>query len=821
MTVETRQAPLLVGRTAERDRAAEALASRSVVLAGPAGSGRTRLAQEICTAVGDRDGPIRWAYGTSAAGRFPLGALAPLIPPLDNAGGEFGLIQHAEYALGDRTGGLPLLVVDDAHLLDPLSVTVLSQVALTGRAVTLLCVDTAHPDPFSGLWKDGKALRVALDPLSRRQTDQLIGSVLGGPVDSRTGADLRGLGSGLPLHLVEILEEGLRSGRIATYRGLHWWTGPMAPSERLGEIVSARVAVLGAAARRALDVVALVEPIPLPVLLGITGHDGPDELEDRGVVRVEGDIVRTRDPVTAAVARTRLTAARADRLVAQVFGPPDRRSAADLVRHPPGTVDELPAERAAEAAGLALAQGRHAEAARFAHAADGVGDSQAVLAEAQRWAAAPLPPPADPEPASSALVRALDLGLRQDRTAEAATLLEGHPTQAAGRALIALAAGDLDGAAGLADGLTGPMADATHAIVDACLARLVTGFRPPDPAAHTTEALTGYLLGSWAEGLALRVHGRIADAARSAERLHDEILGRPASAADAVAALVRAGAERAAGRLLSAAALLEESLHRFGEPGGTGDPLGVGGLAGAQLAATRAELGEARTARNLLRRTRPRQRDAVARMLAVAWIHAAEQRHTIAVGIALRAAALASAAPALQADALHTVVRFGGADLVAPRLARLAERTGAAGIQAYARHASAAHRGEHTRLRDVAEEFENNGAQLLAAEAMAQAARAATGRAADSAAMRAAALARSCGGPRTPALQELPAPFLTRREEQIVRLAAEGLENQTIARQLVVSVRTVESHLANAYPKLGVHGRGQLAVALEDADGTG
>jgi DNA-binding NarL/FixJ family response regulator len=53
-------------------------------------------------------------------------------------------------------------------------------------------------------------------------------------------------------------------------------------------------------------------------------------------------------------------------------------------------------------------------------------------------------------------------------------------------------------------------------------------------------------------------------------------------------------------------------------------------------------------------------------------------------------------------------------------------------------------------------------------------------------------------------------PKLTVREEEIVRLAALGLPNQKIAEQLFISVKTVKTHLQNAYPKLGVRKRSEL-----------
>ena len=51
---------------------------------------------------------------------------------------------------------------------------------------------------------------------------------------------------------------------------------------------------------------------------------------------------------------------------------------------------------------------------------------------------------------------------------------------------------------------------------------------------------------------------------------------------------------------------------------------------------------------------------------------------------------------------------------------------------------------------------------------------------------------------------------LTQRELHVARLAAAGLTNNEIAERLVVSVRTVESHLYHAFDKLGVTSRSEL-----------
>jgi DNA-binding NarL/FixJ family response regulator len=54
---------------------------------------------------------------------------------------------------------------------------------------------------------------------------------------------------------------------------------------------------------------------------------------------------------------------------------------------------------------------------------------------------------------------------------------------------------------------------------------------------------------------------------------------------------------------------------------------------------------------------------------------------------------------------------------------------------------------------------------------------------------------------------------LTRREREVLRLLAEGRSNDEIAAELVLSVRTVEHHVASIYAKIGASGRTARATA--------
>jgi NarL family two-component system response regulator LiaR len=73
-------------------------------------------------------------------------------------------------------------------------------------------------------------------------------------------------------------------------------------------------------------------------------------------------------------------------------------------------------------------------------------------------------------------------------------------------------------------------------------------------------------------------------------------------------------------------------------------------------------------------------------------------------------------------------------------------------------------------------------------------------------------MARVAQGPAAPRDTAGALESLTTRELEVIRLVARGRSNQDIARELVISEKTVKTHVSNVLSKLNLEDRTQLAI---------
>ena len=849
-----------------------------VVLVGRPGVGKTRLARELAAAAtGYVQNWIIATRAAAGVALGPVAHLLPGEDGIEEVD-RLRLFRRAAAALVERAAGHPLIVgVDDAHLLDPASAALVLHLAATGVATVVATVRTGEPAPdaITALWKDGVALRLDVQALSEVETAAMVTAAIGGHLERATSAWLFEATQGNPLFVRELVVAALDAGTLRRGAGGAWrWSGEMVASPRLVDTVEARLVSVQSAGREVLELLALGEPLHLEVLESIVGPDAVGEMEIAGFVAFSrhrehmqvrlahplyGQVLRASMPRTTARRRYRLLADSAD--VADSSG---TSGGDDLLRQvvwrleggAPSTPEDL-----TEAAYRAIRRFDHCLARKLARRALDAGAGLAavvVLAEAcneQNHFAECEEVLAPWEAEASAAtdqrlaerylfqrIQALHWGL--GRTDDAKAYLERagqarqepswHDLLRAMQAQLMGAEGHLEDALALAVPLAqdpgvddGVMLRAVTTVgsvyalsgqTDTALAALEQGRGAAQRLVDELPHAPMWVMA--AQVMALLFAGRLQELEELVVPVHAQAVSRRDHHLRAVAAMVLGRTALVRGSVAPACHWLEEAA----DPYRSFDPSGGLPLCLVSLSQARSQAGDvhgARAARQeALEVARPGnpwfEGD-----LAVAdvWIAAAAGEVARAAALAVQRGAALARTLAFEATLRHQAVRLG---MRPPdgsrRLTALADGAESPWVRTLAAHGRALAARDGKGLEDVATRFEGFGALLPAAEAAAQAAVAHAASGEPSAGRRcrarASKLAGECEGARTPALAGVEALPLSRREREVAVLAGDGFGNDAIAERLVLSVRTVESHLYRVYAKLGVHRREELKALV-------
>ena len=834
-----------------------------VVIAGSAGVGKTRLAREAMTAARRGGWTVRWASGTLAAQSIPLGAFAQWVDRFE--GNALQLVGSAINAMAASPEGAPVLVVvDDARLLDNLSAFVLHQLVLRHAATVIATVRTGAPAPDSvtALWKDGLLRRLDLQPLSRAESDNLLETVLDGPVSSACAERMWDLTRGNVLFLHQLATQEMQAGRLIN-RNDHWrWEGTMQVSQSLVDLVDSRMGATCDPVLEVIDLVAVAEPLEIAHLAALADPTAIEDAEHRGLITVSdtkpNGVARLGHPLYGEVRQMRAGRVRLERLRGRIartvaasngnLGVPDPVRLAllwlqsDLA--PNREIYAQAAQTAFRGLDMALAE-RFAEAAIAA--GDGV-DSELLRANAltllsrgaeaeellRSLAGRPLPEPTrstvlnlrgvnllwplgQPEKSRTiideALVGASESvwrGLSAFRAVQLA--VEAHPVEAlqicesVNRGELAqLPTLILTWAHIIALGDLGrPMRAAKIAEASTPLAAASPGtayYQAVILAVYYTEAL---ILGGClpqAQDITDRTVQNCADAAGRAQSFATAISGKTALAH---------------GNLRTAIQCLRCAVADFAD-----DTDGASYHFGIDYAEALARCGDINAAADALadmeRNRHPahayREADS---LLACAWLLSARGHTSQARAVALQAADLTrtNGQYAREVLCLQAATQFGEHH-TATRLAELAKLVEGPRAGLVARWASALNNQTGEELLAVSNDLEAMGDRIAAADAAAHAAlvfrRQNRRGPALTASNRATHLINECGGV-TSATQAAAMPLpLTDREREIATLVAEGLSNFEIADSLTLSVRTIEGHIYRACARLEVATRAELA----------
>jgi DNA-binding CsgD family transcriptional regulator/tetratricopeptide (TPR) repeat protein len=845
---------------------------RGAAIFGEPGVGKTRIVAEAVAWCEAQGTAVEWVRATEAARQIPLGSFAHLLAPGDEAHQRDDLLYQALARLDARAeaaGGRLLLAVDDAHLLDDVSVALLHLVATQSPAQVLISVRTGEvvPPGLGTLWKDELLGRLDVGPLSQDATEALVLDVLGRDVPASSLDRIWRLSRGNALFVRELLTAAMErqvngaGGAIVLPAEGH--------QERLRELVEERLRLLEPSRRDVLEAVAVAEQVPLAAAERLGVPEDLEALEARGLVQVveteAGAIVQVAHPLYGEVLAGGLKHLRRRAvlraLVAAVADVPD----VDRLRLATWRLDSGQPGDPAELLGLAReALGRldHRLAGRLALAAGGTerADAGLVLAEAlsgqsrieEAQQVLEGLDASDPEHvARIAMARASDLFLQLDRSADAINVLEaavdaldGEPAwQAECRSVLAqmfMFALRLPEAGAIADELLAdpglPGAARVRAASVAVTARGARGRTDDalgllDPALHATarqhrrEVPYGDIQLRMARFQTLYWAGRVRELdAFTADGMGLGTDHAPPSLRGIVAGF-RGGALQLRGRMRAAFAEGQRSSRALAEADWFGQrPLAEAMRARAAVFAGELDVAdEAIHAADLAFAADPVRgaRTLPYIELSRRWLLAARgSLAEAAQGCVDLGTMLEHMAKPLAVEVLHAAARLGRAADAADALERLAQDVDGPLAGPIARHARALATGDAAALTLVAGEFEELGADLLAAEAHRSAANAyrkgGNGAPAATAAARVEALLEACGHPRSPGLAPM-VPIgegLTQREREVASLAAAGRTSPEIAEALFLSVRTVDTHLHRVYRKLLIDGRHQLAEAM-------
>jgi len=278
------------------------------VLVGPAGVGKSRILGAVVTAASAQQIPTLHLVATQSLATVPLGVFVTLLPETlpDDRSTRGEILAFAAAAVHRRIAleGIRAIAVDDAHLLDAPSAGLLHQLARAGIAVyAAVRANEPENDAVRALWTGGLSDRVDIRPLDQPATSALLEHLLYGPVDRRLARDIYRRTGGNPLFVVEMARHAVDRDAIVQRGGLWVLARQLPISPRIRSIVADRLGGLPAAVRIAAELVALAEPLDAGVVSAIVAPGVLDDAIAAGVLVSDprGGMLRLSHPLEAEV----------------------------------------------------------------------------------------------------------------------------------------------------------------------------------------------------------------------------------------------------------------------------------------------------------------------------------------------------------------------------------------------------------------------------------------------------------------------------------------------------------------------------------------
>lgn len=260
------------------------------IMAGP-GIGKSAVTDAVTERLAGSMSILR-IHASSALAGVPFGVLTPYTAELtaeESISPVAVLRSMWSYfeKLKAGNGAAVLLAVDDAHHLDDASAGVLAEVISAGWATVLAAARPRPglPQPLDQLWYDGLAERVDLRPLNREQIDEVLAYVLDGTVPAATVEAIWKASGGNPRILDAVLHDAAETGVLAKRNGIWMLLGPLpADGARLAGVVAKDHLRRGPQEQEALKLIALAGPVGRKVIEDISGAAVVRSLLDQQII---------------------------------------------------------------------------------------------------------------------------------------------------------------------------------------------------------------------------------------------------------------------------------------------------------------------------------------------------------------------------------------------------------------------------------------------------------------------------------------------------------------------------------------------------------
>lgn len=302
--------------------------SSGAIVYGSVGMGKSALARHLAGTVQDFAVPFLLHAGVGMAD-VPYGALTPWLSAASAAEMESSVSVLRALVLYFRTqsAGRPVVViVDDAHALDPDSSHLLAQLVTAGT-VKLLAFARKVPgrsEELSSLSEDGLLSRFELQGLSFEDVRKVCEAGLGGRISQGACAYFAGESEGNPLFLRSILEHSVRTEALVLSDETWILTAkPDGVDPGLSDLVASVIRQLPDAQRDILGAVALAGELPVTDLSALGEEEDVRALLESGLLLplpTDSSLVACHPPLYRRIVRTLVPAARSAVLREQVMG---------------------------------------------------------------------------------------------------------------------------------------------------------------------------------------------------------------------------------------------------------------------------------------------------------------------------------------------------------------------------------------------------------------------------------------------------------------------------------------------------------------------